>query len=131
MRKTSFTLLETLVVIIIVGMLVTLAISHYSVFREKSFDKTAQSTLQLIAAAEKIYRTEVGFYYPLNSTATTADLNADLHLSISRTSAAWDYTVSATSDTIFSAQADRTAADQDRYWCMNSTSTAPFNGTCP
>ena len=56
MKKEGFTLLELLIVIVILGVLATLAISQYKAVKENSMDKEAQNTLKLIYAQELIFK---------------------------------------------------------------------------
>ena len=81
-EKRGFTLTELIVVIIIIGILATLALTHYRPVRERSLDKEAQANLRLIEAAQRIYRMEAGFFYPRTGTETTADMNRDLKLAL-------------------------------------------------
>lgn len=128
----SFTLLEVLVVIIIIGIVSTLSVTQYTVFREKGYDHAAKSNVELIAEAQKVLFMETNAY---TNAATTADINSKLHLNIKLESApVWNYTVAVnTGNTSFAVQAERTLGGYLRYWCMNSTNVAPLysNTTCP
>lgn len=57
-RKIGFTLLELIAVIVIIGVLATIAIPNYSIIRERSSCQEAVANLKLIAAAERIWRME-------------------------------------------------------------------------
>lgn len=89
----GFTIIEIIVVIIIVGVLAALAWPRGTATREKSLDREARASLALIRAAERIYRMEVGSYYPVDGTTETnaSTINTDLKLSL--TEANWDYSV--------------------------------------
>ena len=54
----SFTLIELIIVIIIIGILATFAMPAFMVTKEKALTKEAIVNLKLIAAAEKIWRME-------------------------------------------------------------------------
>lgn len=58
--KKSFTLIELLIVIIIIGVLATLAIPQYAKMVEKSKNPEALANLNLIQDVEWAYRTETG-----------------------------------------------------------------------
>ena len=58
MKRRSFTLIELVIVIIIIGVLATLGLTHYFGYRERALDREAQSNLLLINAAERIARME-------------------------------------------------------------------------
>lgn len=101
--------MELIAVIIIIGVLATLAIPAFSVPRERALGKEAQANLRLIQAAQKIYNMDNGFYYPYAESGTQTQnnitlINSYLKLSIPTTN--WAYSVSA-SGSIFTAQADR------------------------
>ena len=57
-KMRSFTLLELVIVIIIVGILATLGIYPYISSRERALGREARANLQLIAAAERIWKME-------------------------------------------------------------------------
>jgi prepilin-type N-terminal cleavage/methylation domain-containing protein len=121
----SFTLIELVIVIIIIGILATLATTQYGGAREKAVDKEAISNLKLIQSAEKIYRMESNnnTYYPPAGSANTTDINTNLKLSLSAgTNRYWDYT----------AYANGTGA-ATRYPGASRTWTLPIdaeNATC-
>ena len=54
----SFTLIELIIVIIIIGILATFAMPAFMETKEKALTKEAIANLKLIAAAEKIWRME-------------------------------------------------------------------------
>ncbi len=123
----GFTLLELIIVTIIIGILVTLGVGHYGSVKEKTLEKEAQANLELIIAAEKIYKMEKGSYY--NGT-NTADLNSNLTLLLpAGSSANWNYTTQASNANTHCAQANRTTSAVT--WRMRTNETEPVSGTCP
>lgn len=124
MNNKSVTLLEIIVVIIIIGILATLGLSQYTVFREKSFDRQAGSDLRIISAAERValLESEVDprqYVFPVPNTA--AGINATLGLSLPVTNTPWNYTIvpGPVVNTSFCAQAER-ASGTVRFWRMHS-----------
>jgi len=92
--KKSFTLIEILVVIVIIGILVTLALPNYSRIQEKALDREARATLVLMRAAERIYKMEYGNYF---ISGVISDINSYLKLSLpTAASPKWDYSVTDT-----------------------------------
>jgi len=73
----AFSLMELMVVVIIVGILATIAIVQFSGPKEQSLEKEAKANLKLIAAAQKIYRMEVGSYV---TAGNEKDINNRLRL---------------------------------------------------
>jgi prepilin-type N-terminal cleavage/methylation domain-containing protein len=99
--KRSFTLVELLIVVVIVGVLTTLAVTQYGSVKERTLSREAIANLKLITAAERIYGMEYDGYYPVS---TQDDINLNLRLSVNERN--WDYAVS-TSGGNFTATADR------------------------
>jgi len=89
-KSASFTLLELLVVIIIIGILSALGLAGFTKTKQNVLSKEAKSNIKLIAAAEKIYRMEdAGSSYGACSTA--AICNTMLKLDLNTTN--WLYKV--------------------------------------
>jgi prepilin-type N-terminal cleavage/methylation domain-containing protein len=125
----GFTLTEIIVVLIIVGILVTLAISQFGPSRERALGKEAIANLKLIAAAEKIYRIENSFYYPNSGSQTSVSIiNSNLNLFLSEKN--WDYRITdGTSGESFTADADRIDTGSGVYKdCVYSISNSNIDG---
>lgn len=129
------TLLEVLVIIVIIGVLATLAVPNFERARERAFGKEAIVSLRLIAAAEKIYRLEQDYYYP-DSTASPvdaiSDINTDLKLQIDENN--WDYFISSTGPGNFTATADRQGAGGFRdcvYTITQGQDEPSASASCP
>lgn len=128
MRRRSFTLLEIIIVIIIIGILATLGLVNYQLVIEKAHDQHAKSDLKLIQKAERIYRMEQQVYTPCANTQTAND-NLRLALPNPNINPTWRYsvTVTGTGPTgVFSARAVRGATDArwQRTWCITQDTTA-------
>ena len=139
MLKRAFTILELLIVVIIVGVLATLGFVNYGGVREASITKEARANLKLIAAAERIYRMEVGYFYPDTGTVTGVGaentINNNLRLSLPEANRRWNYEIDSESG-----DADRFTATATRNdttacaWTMNQGDTRadpPADADCP
>lgn len=119
----GFTLVELIIVVIVISILATLAIPQYIASKERALDKEAQSNLKLIRSAERIYKMEIGYYYPqASSTSDIAVINTNLKLELSASSS-WGYSVDGQNA---SATATR-AISGGRSWTNNFASE---NITC-
>ena len=54
-RRNGFTLIELLIVVVVIGILATIAIPKYSAMREKSYIATVTSDLKNLASQQEIY----------------------------------------------------------------------------
>jgi len=123
MKRRSFTLIELVIVIIIIGVLATLGLTHYFGYRERALDREAQSNLLLINAAERIARMESNDnFYVTPATQvpplppTNAGINTLLRMSLPVGTVAnpanWNYTLTrSTVPNDFCAQATRNGSD--------------------
>lgn len=131
-KKRGVTLLELLIVVMIVGVLATLATVSYTGIKEETVDKEAKANLRLILAAQRIYRMEVGRYYPYDygTISNIGDINTKLKLLLSTAAnRSWNYSVtSAAGDCC--GQATRTAGPKN-WRMLYSSEPDPVLGTCP
>lgn len=89
--KFSFTIIETIIVVIIVGILVSFAMPAYINAKRNTLDREAQTQLRLIRSAERVYRLEVGGYV---NCANNATCNTRLNLDLPPAGVSdWDYSV--------------------------------------
>ncbi|MHB8154862.1 MAG: type II secretion system protein [Candidatus Omnitrophota bacterium] len=134
--KKSFTMIEMLVVIIIVGVVVALALPDFGAMKEKSLNREAKTNLALIQAAEKIYKMEQGFYYPYRATtSTTSAINSGLKLALTTSaSRLWSFSINSTVAPEY-ATATRTNVNPDgRIWRLefqNEDPTCSGGTYCP
>ncbi|MFA5411309.1 MAG: prepilin-type N-terminal cleavage/methylation domain-containing protein [Candidatus Omnitrophota bacterium] len=130
--KQGFTLVELIIVIVILGILVTLAIPAYRNTQERALDKEAASSLRTIQAAEKIYYMEIGAYY--DSTGASAldhikNLNTSLKLSLPQgNNRNWNYETNANG----CAKAARNQTDGRTFSLTVSSDDDPLSpANCP
>jgi prepilin-type N-terminal cleavage/methylation domain-containing protein len=117
LHKKSFTLMEMLVVIIIIGILAALALPGFGVTKERVLDREAKANLALIQAAEKIYRMEAGVYYPSSgSESNIVNINTFLRVNLPTGGLSWSYAT----DTA-STQITATRVPSGRVWTLTYT----------
>lgn len=108
--RRAMTLVELMVVVIIIGILVSLAVPMFSKTMENTIGREATVSLDQIWAGERIYNSTQGFYFPKSvategSIATlNAKLRTDLDASADRN---WNYSVTSSADDAFKATATR------------------------
>ena len=130
LNKKSFSLIELIVVVIIIGILAALALPGFGVSKERALDKEAKANLALIQAAEKIYKMESGFYYPSSgNTSVIADINTYLRVNLPTGALSWTYNVNGDS---FQATAGRLPSSS-RVWTLTFTGSTPSctGSECP
>ncbi len=118
----SFTLLELVIVVILVGILASLATPLYRRASEGSHNKEAQAMLNLIGEAEKMYNLEYGQYF---GCASIAQCNRELKLNLPASAArAWDFNVQSPTANTFTANASRQGID-NRVWSLDEDDQEP------
>lgn len=133
MRR-GFTLLEILIVVVIIGILASLGLPNFIKTREYALEQEAVSNLQLIRQAERIYRMEMGNYYPANGREDNiTNINNALKLSLNENN--WDYYIDGGTNS-FTAYADRIGSGGylNCTYSINQTQDKPIRvsspGTC-
>lgn len=113
----SFTLVELVMVIVIVGVLASLAIPGYFKARQKAIDREAQAMLRLLQSAQKIYKLENEIF---TNCANTLDCNTKLRLDLSDNN--WSYNVTAANNVDFIGKAVVQPGKGSQNWCIEKNS---------
>lgn len=132
MKTNSFTLVEMLIVIIIVGIVAALGMTQFSKSRDYASEKEALSNLRLIQSAERIYDMERTVFINCDSANWSDNQEACLNNAL-RTSLPvegspnkkWDYEAIGSTGCV---HARRVSDGVTR--CMGLGDAEPRNGTC-
>ena len=86
--------METMVVIMIIGILATLGVSQYMGYMERVYDREAEANLRMILSAERVRFIESDTTPPVYvAAATTLLVNNNLRLTIPTANTKWNYSV--------------------------------------
>gem|GEM_PF-296414 len=149
LNKKSFTLIELIIVVVIIGILASMGLPGFNKTKERALDREARANLELIIAAEKIYRMENGRYWPIppsaviagNSTANINSINTELRVSLPATTSTspsmlgtispWTYTIDNSGGVIPNFYADRTGTPgENRQWSAQLFSDGTITFLC-
>ena len=108
MRR-AFTLLELLIVIIVIGILATIAVPQFLTAVEKGRIAKAKNALGLIAQAEKMFRAENDIYVDFVDGGANAALGDYIELNQLDVDIDWGYAVADSDADSFQATATRDA----------------------
>jgi prepilin-type N-terminal cleavage/methylation domain-containing protein len=86
-KKKSFTMIELMIVVVIVGSLTSIAVPKYIRMKEATISKEAMANVKLISAAEQVYGMEIGGFYEASDVPT---INSELNLAVGGNN--WAYT---------------------------------------
>ncbi|MDD5005964.1 MAG: type II secretion system protein [Candidatus Omnitrophica bacterium] len=135
----AITLIELVVVVVVVGILAGLALPTYTRSRERTMDKQAIAILNFVLAAERVYKSEMGGYYP-NGGATESylsNINSNLRLDLVddgnwATHSILGIGTSGQPSLHFQATWTRDKGGYSRTWSITDTSiNATCAGNCP
>jgi len=142
LNKKSFTLIELIIVVIIIGILASMGLPGFEKTKEQALDREAKANMQLILAADKIYRMENGTYWPVNNLESNqANINTALKLSLPTDAARkWSYEVN-NLNTFVNITAGRTGGvnknwqvkdwDWSTLCCFGKDCPTGSTGNCP
>jgi len=123
MNAKGFNMMELLVVCIIVGILASIALVQLQGPKEDALSKEAKANLKLIAAAEKVYRLEVGGYV---DAANEIEINSRLRLMLPKSQTNWKYNVTKPGgDSTFTATSLRSKTPPVKRFYINETMDDP------
>jgi len=117
MKRNAFTIIEMLLVVVIIGILSSLAVLDFQKTMEKNRAKIAEYNLKSIYSAQKRYKLDTGAYFVCSDTAGVVkeeeigkalfpnSINADSYRNISDT--LFSYDIQSTEDGGYTATAKR------------------------
>ncbi len=105
--KRGFTLIELIIVIIIIGVLATLAVPQYLKSTERAKVAKAKHAMGIIAQAEKMYRAQNDTYIDIGANAADANLGAFTELADIDNDPDWAYTTENITTNTFTVRATR------------------------
>jgi len=127
MRK-GFTLIELIVVVIVVGILATIAIPQYLRATERAKGAKARSALGLVAGAEKQARADTDLYVSTSDASLVADLGTYTEMDSIANDPDWDYDVAAVGGASFTATATRVGGGTNAGETISLTDAGVWGG---
>ena len=121
----AFTLMESLIVVIIIGILATLGVSYLSTMKDQAADKEAINNLILLSAAQKDYHMDMGVY---NNTSDHGVIRQELKVMVS-SNANWLWNYSVKTDGCV--QARRFGGTKTWSLTIDDADGKPGSGACP
>ena len=71
-RRTGFSFIELLIVIVIIGIIATVAVPIILAARQRSLDEKARQSLRNVCSAQQAYHTRIGTFGTLDQLATSS-----------------------------------------------------------
>ena len=122
MKRSGFSMMELVTVLIIIGILSTLAISQYRGTIERSLNQDVHHQLILLQRGQESYRLDHPAYF---ASSNFNDINNTLRAFIP-SNRYWNFEVFANG----CVQAQRNGGD-NRYWSLTINATVPAASACP
>ena len=127
MRK-GFTLIELIVVVIVIGILATVAVPQYLKATERAKGGKAQNAIALIAQGEKLYRAENDTYLNVAAAGANAALGSYVELLSVDADTDWRYTVTGATTSAFLVTATRNGGSVAGTLTLNQDGTRGGTG---
>jgi prepilin-type N-terminal cleavage/methylation domain-containing protein len=89
MRRTGFTLIELLIVVVIIGILASMAIPKFNLTKGKSYAASMKSDLRNLAVAQESYHYDNGTYAARLAALGTTSTNGVVLTIVSASPAGW------------------------------------------
>lgn len=129
MRK-GFTLIELLIVVIVIGILATIAVPQFLNAVEKARISKAKNALGLIAKAEKMHRAEEDTYLAVDDVDGTSALTEYVELEPLANDQDWSYATTAANPAGGAQTFTATATKRAGLAYSGQTITIDEDGTC-
>ena len=101
LTRKGFTLIELIVVVVVIGILATIAVPQYLKATERAKGGKGKVAIALIAQGEKQYRTEMDNYVAVSAKAANAGLGNYIDLTGVDIDSDWNYAVANITTTTF------------------------------
>jgi len=128
MKRTAFTLMELMVVVIIIGIMAGYALPQYQRAVRKAHERDAIVQLTAIQAANIMYYAKNGAYLPVAATLTA--INTGLNINIIPNDMTYAYTRTSTSAFTASATWDEAGTTNDFMLIINQAAAGAGNPCC-
>ena len=128
MRK-GFTLIELIVVVIVIGILATVAVPQYLKATERAKGGKARNSIGLISQGEKLYRADNNTYISCAAAGANAVLGSYIELADVDSDTDWSYTVTGASTTAFTVTATRRVPSANAGETLTLTQDGVWGGT--
>ena len=124
-KKIGFTILETMIVLIIVGIIASFAVPNYARSIEHGYERNARVNLMSMQSSSKIIQARTGAY-PIFTTSNIEAINSNLSLSIDDNNFNYTYTSDGTALNITAVR----AASADYTLTITGAPISDTNPSC-
>lgn len=120
MKKKSLTIMEVFIVVLVIGVLATVAVPQFSKAKQRASNQEAKAMLKLLFDAEKMYYLDQYVYLACSD---SSDCRNKFKVDIV-SSSDWDYTINTVAAGTFIIQAQNIL--DSRTWTLNQNGGDPI-----